>query len=25
MDTYYPGEYGLCIKGWTRIDWEGAK
>lgn len=25
MDTYYPGEYGLCIKGYTTIDWEGAK
>lgn len=25
MDTYYPGEYGLCIKGYTAIDWEGAK
>jgi len=25
MDTYYPGEYGLCIKGYTQIDWEGAK
>ena len=21
MDTYYPGEYGLCIKGYTRIAW----
>lgn len=25
MDTYYPGEYGFCIKGYTKIDWEGAK
>ncbi len=25
MDTYRPGDYGLCIKGWTQIDWEGAK
>lgn len=25
MDTYYPGEYGLCIRGYTTIDWEGAK
>lgn len=25
MDTYYPGGYGLCIKGYTTIDWEGAK
>ncbi|MBE6951064.1 MAG: hypothetical protein E7451_06980 [Ruminococcaceae bacterium] len=25
MDTYYPGEYGLCIKGYTRIEWEGVK
>lgn len=23
MDTYYPGSYGLCIKGYTRIEWEG--
>ncbi len=22
MDTYYPGEYGLCIKGYTIIEWE---
>ena len=25
MDTYYPGRYGLCIKGYTRISWEGVK
>ena len=25
MNTYYPGEYGLCIKGYTTIFWEGAK
>lgn len=25
MDTYYPGAYGLCIKGYTRIEWEGAQ
>lgn len=25
MDTYYPGEYGLYIKGYTKIEWEGAK
>lgn len=25
MDTYRPGPYGLCIKGYTRIEWEGAK
>ena len=25
MDTYYPGGYGLCIKGYTTIDWEGVK
>ena len=25
MDTYCPGEYGLCIKGYTTINWEGAK
>lgn len=25
MDTYYPGEYGLCIKGYTTIFWEGTK
>lgn len=25
MDTYYPGAYGFCIKGYTKIDWEGAK
>ena len=25
LDTYYPGEYGLCIRGYTTIDWEGAK
>lgn len=25
MDTYRPGQYGLCIKGYTRIEWEGAK
>lgn len=24
MDTYYPGAYGLCIRGYTTIDWEGA-
>lgn len=23
MDTFYPGQYGLCIKGYTRIEWEG--
>jgi len=23
MDTFYPGSYGLCIKGYTRIEWEG--
>lgn len=23
MDTFYPGAYGLCIKGYTRIEWEG--
>ena len=25
MDTYCPGQYGLCIKGYTRIEWEGTK
>lgn len=25
MDTYYPGQYGLCIKGYTVIKWEGAE
>ena len=25
MNTYYPGEYGLCIKGYTHIEWEGTK
>lgn len=25
MDTYRPGPYGLCIKGYTRIEWEGTK
>ena len=25
MDTYRPGLYGLCIKGYTRIEWEGTK
>ena len=25
MDTYRIGEYGLCIKGYTAIEWEGAK
>lgn len=25
MDTYYPGQYGLCIKGYTRIQWEGME
>lgn len=25
MNTYHPGEYGLCIKGYTTIFWEGAK
>lgn len=25
LDTYYPGEYGLCIRGYTTIDWEGTK
>ena len=25
MDTYRPGQYGLCIKGYTRIEWEGTK
>ena len=25
MDTYRPGQYGLCIKGYTTIFWEGAK
>ena len=25
MDTFYPGQYGLCIRGYTRIEWEGAK
>ena len=24
MDTFYPGEYGLCIKGYTKIEWEGT-
>ena len=23
MDTFCPGQYGLCIKGYTRIEWEG--
>lgn len=25
MDTYRPRQYGLCIKGYTRIEWEGTK
>ena len=25
MDPYRPGQYGLCIKGYTTIFWEGAK
>lgn len=25
MNTYHPGAYGLCIKGYTTIFWEGAK
>lgn len=25
MDTYYPGRYGLCIKGYTTIEWEEAE
>ena len=25
MDTYRPGPYGLCIKGYTCIEWEGTK
>ena len=25
MNTYHPGEYGLCIKGYTTIFWEGTK
>lgn len=25
MDTFHPGDYGLCIRGYTTIDWEGAK
>lgn len=25
MDTFYPGQYGLCIKGYTTIEWEGAE
>lgn len=25
MDTYRPGPYGLCIKGYTTIFWEGTK
>lgn len=25
MDTFYPGQYGLCIKGYTTIVWEGAQ
>lgn len=25
MDTYRPGLYGLCIKGYTTIFWEGTK
>lgn len=25
MDTYRPGQYGLCIKGYTTIFWEGTK
>lgn len=24
LDTYYPGQYGFCIKGYTKIEWEGA-
>lgn len=23
MDVFTPGAYGLCIKGYTRIEWEG--
>lgn len=23
MDTFYPGRYGICIKGYTHIKWEG--
>lgn len=25
MDCYHPGQYGLCIKGYTTIEWEGAE
>lgn len=25
MDTYYPGAYGLCIKGYTRIEWNNQE
>lgn len=25
MDTFSPGEYGFCIKGYTRIEWEDAE
>ena len=25
MNTYHPGEYGLCLKGYTTIFWEGTK
>ena len=25
MNTYHPGAYGLCIKGYTTIFWEGTK
>ncbi len=24
MDTFSPGRYGICIKGYTRIEWEGS-
>ncbi len=25
LDTYYPGQYGFCIKGHTKIKWEGVR
>lgn len=23
MDTFYPGRHGICVKGYTHINWEG--
>lgn len=25
MDTFYPGRYGICVKGYTHIEWEGVE